>query len=255
MPYRRLPNTDLARLRALQDALQRAEIVGFNEQVIPYKMQSEIRQFLVPFENVVLQSKENYNSKVNANKQYRHYVLKARMYISHFIQVFNLAVIRGEIKKDQKRLYGLDPDNNTVPDLSTEESLYQWGAKIIAGEQKRVEAGGFAIYNPAISKVKVHYDIFCEHMQGHLFQESNTNRLQGDLVSMREEADKLIVQIWDQVEHYFRHDLPFERLQHCKQYGVIYYYRKGEKILSAETDRELKRIQDSQPTIQWSVEE
>ena len=40
MPYRRLPNTDLARLHALQYALQRAREADFTEQVIPYKMQS-----------------------------------------------------------------------------------------------------------------------------------------------------------------------------------------------------------------------
>ena len=255
MPYRRLPNTDLARLRSLQNALQRAEIVGFNEQVIPYKLQSETRQFLVQLENAVLQSKENYTSKVSANKQYRHIVQKARMYVSHFIQVLNLAVIRGEIKKEQKRLYGLDPENHFVPDLSTDECLMEWGQKIIDGELKRTQAGGFAIYNPAISKVKVHYDIFCEHMQSHQFRLQNTNRVQGDLGELRKQADALILQIWDLVEHYFRHELPFARMQKCKEYGVIYYYRKGEKKLSAETDRELKRIQESQPTIQWSAEE
>jgi len=254
MPYRRLPNTDLARLRSLQNALQRSEIAGYNEQVLPYKLQTETRLFLVQFENAVLQSKENYTTKVSANKQYRHIVQKARMYISHFVQVLNLAVIRGEIKKEQKRLYGLDPENHFVPDLTTEESLFEWGKKIIEGEQKRTAAGGFAIYNPAISKVKVHYDIFCEHMQSHLFHQQNTNRVQSDLGTLRKQADALIIQIWDLVEQYFCHELPYAKMQKCKEYGLIYYYRKGEKKLSVETDRELKRIQDSQPTIQWSAE-
>ena len=255
MPYRRLPNTDLARLRALQEAVQRTQIASFNEQILPYKLQNEAQMFLAQFENNVVQSKENYTSKVSANKKYRHIVQNARMYISHFIQVLNLAVIRGEIKKEQKKLYGLDTENHTLPDLSSEDSLFAWGQKIIAGEQKRVAAGGFPIYNPGINKVKVYYDIFCEHMQGHLFQVQNTTRVQNDLGAMRKQADALIVQIWDLVEHHYRHLFPYERMQKCKLYGVIYYYRKGEKELSAETDRELKRIQDSQPTIQWSAEE
>ena len=66
-----------------------------------------------------MQSKDNYKSTVNVNKQYRHIVQNARMYISHFIQVLNLAVIRGEIKKEQKLLYGLDPHQHVVPDLTT----------------------------------------------------------------------------------------------------------------------------------------
>ena len=121
MPYRRLPNTDKARLYALQNAVQRAQSADYTEQVIPYKMLNEVQRFLVQFENMVMQSKDNYKTSVHANKQYRHIVQNARMYISHFIQVFNLAVIRGEIKKEQKLLYGLDPLNHVVPDLSTEK--------------------------------------------------------------------------------------------------------------------------------------
>ena len=255
MPYRRLPNTDLARLHALQDAVRRAQEADYTEQVLPYKMLSEVQRFLVPFENAVLQSKDTYTNKVNANKQYRHIVQNARMYISHFIQVLNLAVIRGEIKKEQKLLYDLDPHQHIVPDLSTEEYLLEWGKKIIEGEQKRMANGGFPIYNPAINKVKVHYDIFCEHQRQHVFHQQNTERVQGDLEPLRKQADDIILAIWNQVEEHYRDLLPYEKMMKCQLYGVIYYYRKGEKKLSAESDRELQRIRESQPTIQWSVEE
>ena len=255
MPYRRLPNTDLARLHALQYALRRAQEADYTEQVLPYKMQSDIQRFLVPFENAVMQSKDNYTSKVHANKQYRHVVQNARMYISHFIQVLNLAVVRGEIKKEQKLLYGLDPLNHVVPDLSTEEYLLEWGQKIIEGEQKRMANGGFPIYNPAINKVKVHYDIFCEHQRQHAFHVQNSERVHDNLEPMRAEADKIILHLWNLVEEYYKDLYPYARLMKCQLYGVIYYYRKGEKKLTAETDRKLKEIQDSQPTIQWSAEE
>lgn len=255
MPYRRLPNTDLARLHALQNAIQRAQSADYTEQVIPYKMQSEIQRFLVSFENAVMQSKDNYTSSVKANKQYRHIVQNARMYISHFIQVLNLAVIRGEIKKEQKLLYGLDPHQNIVPDLSTEEYLLEWGQKIIDGEQKRMASGGFPIYNPAINKVKVHYDIFCEHQRQHTFHVQNTERVHGDLTPLRAQADGIILDLWNKIEDFYKEELPYARMLKCQMYGVIYYYRKGENKLTAEGDRELKRIMDSQPTIQWSAEE
>lgn len=255
MPYRRLPNTDLARLHALHNAIQRAQTADYTEQVLPYKVQSEAQRFLVQFENAVVQSKDNYNSKVNANKQYRHIVQNARMYISHFIQVLNLAVIRGEIKKDLKALYGLDTNNHIVPDLSTEECILEWGKKIIEGEQQRVAMGGFAIYNPTINKVKVHYDIFCEHQGNHTLVQQNTTRVRTNLDALRSEADAIILNIWNLVETYFRDLLPYEKLQKCKSYGMIYYPRKGEKMPTPETDRQLKLIQDSQPTIQWLTEE
>lgn len=252
MPYRRLPNTDLARLHALREAARRAQEADFTEQVLPYKMLSEIQRLLVPFENAVMQSKDNYETKVNANKQYRHVVQNARMYVSHFIQVLNLAVIRGEIKKEQKLLYGLDPHSHIVPDLASEENLLEWGKKIIEGEQKRMADGGFPIYNPAINKVKVHYDIFCDHQRQHVFHVQNTERVHGDLEPLRAKADALILEVWNQIEQYYSNLLPYAKMLKCQMYGVIYYYRKGEKKLSAESDRELQRMREIQPTIQWS---
>ncbi len=254
MPYRRLPNTDLARLHALQNAIQRAQSADYTEQVIPYKLLSEAQRFLVPFENVVMQSKDNYKTSVNANKQYRHIVQNARMYISHFIQVLNLAVIRGEIKREQKLLYGLDPHQHVVPDLTTEEGILEWGKKVIEGEQKRMANGGFPIYNPAINKVKVHYDIFCEHQRQHAFHVQNSERVNGDLGALRAQADALILNIWNLVEDHYKDLLPYAKLMKCQLYGVIYYYRKGERKLTAERDREIQRERDSQPTIQWPVE-
>jgi len=79
--------------------------------------------------------------------------------------------------------------------------------------------------------------------------------VQGDLTPLRAQADEIILNIWNLVEDYYKEQLPYAKMMACQLYGVIYYYRKGERKLSAETDRELKRIQESQPTIQWSVEE
>ena len=137
MPYRRLPKTDQARLHALKQAVHHAGEVEFNQQAINYKTLIEAQRLLLQFENQVAQYHANFDSKVSDNKQYRHKVRNARMYISHFIQVLNLAAIRGEIKKGQKELYKLDPNNHTLPDLSTEENLITWGQNIIEGEQAR----------------------------------------------------------------------------------------------------------------------
>ena len=101
----------------------------------------------------------------------------------------------------------------------------------------------------------MHYDIFCEHQRQHTFHIQNTERVHGDLEPLRKQADEIILNIWNLVEDYYKNEFPYARLMKCQLYGVIYYYRKGERKLSAETDRELQRIQESQPTIQWSFEE
>lgn len=252
MPYRRLPNTDQARLSALQNAVQRASEADFMEQVLNYRTLSNAQRFLLQFENQVSQYRENFNGRVSANKQYRHMVQNARMYISHFIQVLNLAVIRGEIKKELKELYKLDVDSHVLPDLSSEEDILVWGQNIIDGEQERTRLGGFPIYNPSISKVKVHYDIFKEHLTNQKMHRKTTNRVYEDLEELRKQADEIILDIWNQVEAYYKDKLPYERLRSCKNYGLIYYYRTGEKHLSPETDKALQRKIASEPTIQWT---
>ena len=50
------------------------------------------------------------------------------------------------------------------------------------------------------------------------------------LASMRSEADALILDIWNQVERKYAEVMPNEkRLELCRAYGLIYYYRTGEK--------------------------
>jgi len=252
MPYRRLPNTDQARLTALQTAVQHASEADFTEQVLNYHVLSEAQAFLMQFENIMRQYHENFNTRVKANKQYRHTVANARMYISHFIQVLNLAVVRGEIKRSQKEMYKLDPETNILPDLSSEEDLLVWGKNIIEGEQERIAAGGFPIYNPSISKVKVHYDIFKEHQFNQQVHQKSNTRVTEDLVPMREKADAIILELWNQVEAHYKNELPYARLRKCQAYGVVYYYRSGEKKITPETDKRIQQNQASELSFKWS---
>lgn len=249
MPYRRLPKTDQARLHALQRAVQQAGNAAYNDQAINYRTLSEAQRFLMQFENQIAQYHANFDSKVSANRQYRHRVRNARMYISHFIQVLNLAVIRGEIKRNQKELYKLNPKSNALPDLTTEEGLLEWGQNIINGEQQRTSAGGFAIYNPAINKVKVHYEMFKEDYTSHQLHKKTHNRVYEDTETLRKKADEIILSIWDQVETFYKDELPYAKLQKCQAYGMIYYYRKGEAKLTAQTDEQIINNRAMQPTL------
>ena len=241
MPYRRLPKTDQARLHALQRAVQQAANAPYNEQVINYRTLTEAQRCLMQYENQVAQYHANFDSKVSANRQYRHRVRNARMYISHFIQVLNMAVIRGEIKRSQKELYKLDPKSNALPDLTTEDGLIEWGQNIIDGEQQRTAAGGFPIYNPAINKVKVHFEMFKEDYTSHLLHKKTHSRVFEDTESLRKQVDEIILSIWDQVEAFYKDELPYAKLRKCQAYGMIYYYRRGEAKLTPETDEQILR--------------
>lgn len=231
MPYRRLPNTDLARVRALKSAVERCEKYNVYDLAISLKTLTEARNFLLRFEGAQAYYKQCYDNQSRSSHKHQSNVKMARLFISHFIQVLNMAVLRSEIKKSYKELYGLSVDNYNVPDLTSEAAIAEWGEKIITGERKRMDAGGGApIYNPTIAKVKVHYDIF---MEGYLRQkelQTITNRSLENLSSMRHTADQIILNIWNQIEEKFEKVQPNEkRLDLCREYGLVYYYRSHEK--------------------------
>ena len=53
---------------------------------------------------------------------------------------------------------------------------------------------------------------------------------------MRAKDDELILQIWNEVEGKDADVIPNEqRLAKCREFGVIYYYRTGEKRLETLT--------------------
>lgn len=229
MPYRRLPNTDQARIRALSLAVEKGNTYDVSSLAISLKDMYEAKNFLARFERAQTYYKQCLNNQVHSNKKYQANVKVARLYISHFVQVLNLAVIRSEIKEEYKDLYGLPRDTNTVPDLTSETAVLEWGDKIIRGEEERIRIGGVPIYNPTIAKVRVHYNIFKEGYEIQKNLQNLTNKSLETLASMRKDADNLILNIWNQIEKKFENLSGEEKLNKCREYGVVYYYRTGEK--------------------------
>ena len=229
MPYRRLPNTDSARMRALHAICEQESIKDGLGLPFSNKTLNEVQNFIPLFENALSEYKQVILSQTSKNKKYQNLVKNARMYISHFIQVLNLACIRNEIKPEKKLLYKLLPDNNSIPDLSTEMLLIEWGKNIIEGESERTRGGGAPIYNPAIAKVSVHYDLFKEAYQSKKIAQKNGQRFLESLQIMRDKADAIILDLWNQIEKSFS---PFgvEEMQRLsREYGIIYYLRRKER--------------------------
>ena len=61
------------------------------------------------------------------------------------------------------------------------------------------------------------------------------NRSLEKLASMRGQADEIILDVWNQVEARFGNLPAGPRLDKCREYGLIYYYRTGEKKPSQES--------------------
>ncbi len=229
MPYRRLPNTDVARIKALETAISKDGSRENDTLVIQYKSIQNASNFLLNFRRVHQLYLQSFEAQVKSSKKYQRQVKMARLYVSHFIQVLNMSVLRNEIKAEHKKLYELDTEDNTVPDLSGDAALLKWGEAIIKGEDERLRSGGVPIYNQTIAKVKVHYSIFKEAYFNQKTFQNNTNRNLEKVALMREKADELILDIWNQIEEVFVDYPPTDKILKCQEYGVVYYYRTKEK--------------------------
>ncbi len=229
MPYRRLPNTDLARIRALKTAVQKSSGEEFRQLLIDNKTLSEAETLLLLFERKCKQYRQYYEIQVKAGKQLQLKAKNARIYLSHFIQVLYMCVIRSEIKSEQLALYGLENHNLIVPELTSNELLLIWGKKVLQGEELRTAKGGVPIFNPSLAKVKVIFSIFEEEYAKQTVRHQNTLRALKEVEALREDVDRVICNIWNQVEKYNEKNTLEDRLRKNREYGIIYYYRKGEK--------------------------
>lgn len=228
MPYRRLPNTDAARQKALQAAY------SLGKEIPPFKLAfsqnafQKVQSFLPSFEKTMTEAKHSYESQVEKNKEYTAIMKKARLYLSHFIQVVNMAILRGELPVSERNYFGLDEDEKKTPDLHAESEIIEWGQKIIAAEDMRKAKGRSPITNPTIAVVRVRYEQF---MDAYTFQKTlqkNHQRAQEKLSSLRPSADEIILQVWNEVEEHFSNLTDSERRQKASEYGVHYVYRKNE---------------------------
>ena len=228
MPYRRLPNTDSARLKSLQSAHARGK------DLPPFKLAfsagsfRKIQAVLPGFENAIYEHRNSLNIQSEKNKEYQWRLKKIRLYISHFIQVVNMAILRGDLVEDTRSYFGLEEGDKKLPSLNTEEEVLKWGQQLIDGERERRTRGMSPITNPTIAVLKVHYDKFLEY---HNYQKSlklRSQRAQDDLNVQRSKVDGVIQQIWNEVEHTFN-DLPEEmRREKASEYGLVYVFRKSE---------------------------
>ncbi|TVR71718.1 MAG: hypothetical protein EA408_08745 [Marinilabiliales bacterium] len=187
-----------------------------------------LQSFLSTYENAILFYRQSYTMQTKKNKEYSVSLKKAKMYISHFIQVMNMAILRGDLQPAIRKYFGIDADETKTPSLSTEGDVIEWGSRLIDGEAKRVIEGNTPVTNPTIALVRVRYETFMDRHHHQKTLQKNTARALENLTELRNEADRIILRIWNEVEDSFK-DLPGDLMREkAKEYGLVYVYRKNE---------------------------
>jgi len=228
MPYRRLPNTDVARLKALYQAFQKGK------ELPPFKLAfsqvtfNKLQSFLPNFDKVIRLYKSTCATTIAKSKEYPANFRKAKLYISHFIQVMNMSIARGELHANIRTFFGIDEHDCKVPEMNTEVDVIKWGEQLIAGEAERIRRGMTSITNPSIALVKVRFDQFISAYHAKKINQKNNMRILNDVIEMRNQADEIILSVWNEVEKHFE-NLPDDLMREkAAEYGLLYVYRKTE---------------------------
>ena len=160
--------------------------------------------------------------------------------MKHFIQVLFLTSERGEINGGIK-YYGLKDFDGKVPALNTEEEILQWGKQVVEGEQKRIQNGGSAIYNPSIAMVKIKVEEFNDAA---IFQKNlrrNTSRSFDKMREVRKTTNEFVSKMWTEIEENIQIEDDKLKRQQAQEYGIVYVFRRKEKqqLTSKELQRDL----------------
>jgi hypothetical protein len=241
MPYRRLPNTDTARIKAMRISLEKGKELPPHKLAYSSKTVLRLQKFLPQFEHNIQLYRHALTSQNKKSKDYNEILRKARIYLTHFIRVMNMAIFRGELPAETRAYYGLATDDSTVPLINSENELLSWGRRIIEGEEFRIRKGGSPITNPTIAVVKVRFENFIEAWNHQNTLTKKTSGFTEKNNNLRKEADEIILQIWNEVES--SHSKLSEEIKKssCEDYGLVYFYRKG------ELDKAIVAEEQSQP--------
>jgi len=231
MPYRRLPNTDAARIRAIKKALEMYPDDNIDKAPYSLKLEGTIKKFLPNFEIAVNNSKEARERQIKNSHKFLKDTKKARLYISHFIQVLNFCIIRGEIKPCARTYFGLNEKDSKLPSLLTEQEILEWGEKVLKGDKERLnDRCGNPIYSPSAALVRVNFEDFKKSYYFHKGLQKNVTRFSKKVSQLRTKADEIILELWNSIEHsYFYIQDETKRRELCEKFGITYIYRKGEK--------------------------
>lgn len=228
MPYRRLPNTDNARYQALKKALEIGNKVGPLKLAFSQSTYHKLKSCTSQFEIALNSYHETYANQVRRSKEYNELYKKAKMYISHFIQVVNFAIARGEMPATARTFFGLGENDTKLPALNMETDVIAWGERLIKGDNERVSKGGNYITNPTVGNVRVRYDKFIDSYKKQKFLQETCSGSLNRVAALRAEADQIILSVWNEVEEYYKNFPECEKREKCREYGLIYVFRPSE---------------------------
>jgi len=187
-----------------------------------------LQGFMPVFENAISHQRQTLVNQADKARSNQESARKARLYLTHFLRVMNMAVTRGELSPETRSFYGIATDDAGIPSLTTDNELVAWGKRIIEGEEYRIRRGNSPVTNPTIAVVKVRYEKFLETRNNYKTISRRAAECVNRTSELRQEADDIITTLWNEIETSFSGLTEAEKRASAENYGLVYVFRKNE---------------------------
>lgn len=228
MPFRRLPDSDPTRVAALDAAFQKWSTTDPAARAFPQGVYDRLAPALTDFKRETGEAASALSGQTQQTGTADTSYLALHQSVSHFIQVFNLAVARGVFPRSDRAHYQLDVSSAVVPDLSSQSAVTTWAGHLIQGEAARVAAGGPPMAMPTLAEVEVALEAYQTASASQSTAKDTFDDEQADVAALRPTVDKVILDIWDHVEFTYREEDSPSKRRKSREWGVVYVPRPGE---------------------------
>lgn len=235
MPFRHLPNTDAQRLAALSKAYKKWGSTAPGDRLLTAGHfasldLSDANSTHSVFKRDVGESAAALAKQSTSTSRLDAANSALAQVVSHFIQVFNMAVARGVFERSDRAYYGLDVSHSDVPSMVTHNDITGWAQKVIDGEAARLAAnpGATPMAMPAAGEVASALAQVNSVAQRQTTAKDAYDKEQEDVETDRAPVDALIADMWDTIEFKLRTLDGPSRRRRAREWGIVYLTRPGE---------------------------
>jgi hypothetical protein len=157
------------------------------------------------------------------------------LYASHFHQVLDLGILRGDFVIGARTFYGRDITASSLPNLTSYAAVAETAQKIVSGETARQTAEGAAFLPmslPSAAEVATQLGLFIAARDASQQALIQTDREREDVAALYPAAQELAVDLCDTVEFFYRKDpLASSLRSKASRWGVVYISDSGEAVV------------------------
>jgi len=228
MPTIKNPESDDQLLQALEAAKHKADITLPGNLAFSAATLTRLLGFLPNFRQQMQERGVALSWQATASGLAVKAKWKLRLFIRHFIRVFNFGIEREVYTAEQRPYYQLDVNQEGLPTLNTEQEIQMWGDRVVEGEATRVAAGFAPMSNPSAAEVAVVLGNYTTLQGDQSTKKDVYDHEQEDVAALRPEAHDIVNDIWDEVEFTFRKEVASSKRRKAREYGVVYEPNPGE---------------------------